>query len=52
MTGKVIRFFFKSFPSALDPTSASKFWEKKAENVMNSNSCKNRKDIAGQCVSW
>ena len=46
----LLRVSFCTAPGALDPISDSEFWEKKAEAVMKSNSCKNRKDIAGQSI--
>ena len=42
--------FFRTGPGALDPNSASTIWEKKAEDCMKSDSCKNRNDIAVESI--
>ena len=42
---------FCTAPSALDPTRASIFWDKKEEDVVKRNSCKNKNDIAGQSIN-
>ena len=41
---------FCTGPGALEPTTASKKWEKKADDDMKNNSCKNRNDMAGQSM--
>ena len=48
LTAKV--HVFRTGPGALGPTSASKFWEQKAEAVTKSDTYKNRSDIAGETI--
>ena len=47
-----LRLGFLHRSEAMDPNSASKVWEKKAEAVMKSDTCKNRNDIAGQSTDF
>ena len=53
LTDKVRDFsdsVFLSGPGALEAFSASTVWKKKAEDVMRRESCKNRRDTAGQSI--